>query len=123
MGGVIGGKLYATGGPSGDLLVYDPATNGWTSKRPLQRPRTSGAGVAFNAKLYILGGYERDPDGTKRPVRKTSVYDPATNIWTTKAAMPTARFDFAASRVVVDGQPRIEAVGGARPGNNLAYRP
>src|SRR5215213_9308778 len=25
MGGTIGGKLYATGGPSGALLVYDPA--------------------------------------------------------------------------------------------------
>jgi hypothetical protein len=37
--------------------------------------------------------------------------------------MPTARGDFTASRVVVDGTPRIEAVGGARPGNNVQYVP
>ena len=123
MGGVIGGKLYATGGPSGALVAYDPATNQWTSKASLPRPRWSGAGVALGGKLYILGGFESDPDGTRKLIRKTNVYDPTTNVWSSKAPMPTARFDFAASRVVVDGQPRIEVVGGARPGNNVAYIP
>lgn len=37
--------------------------------------------------------------------------------------MPIARISFAGSRVVLNGQPRIEVVGGSRPGNNLAYTP
>ena len=122
MGGVIGGKLYATGGPSGGLLVYDPATNGWTSKASLPGRRWNGAGVALAGKLYILGGFEQDGDDF-RLVRKTSVYDPATNTWSNKAVMPTHRRHFSASRVVVDGQARIDAVGGVRPGNNLQYTP
>jgi N-acetylneuraminic acid mutarotase len=123
MGGVIGGKLYATGGVNGSLVVYDPATNAWTSKAPLPGGRFRGAGVALGGKLYIIGGYQLNPDKTKRPVRKTSVYDPATNTWTNKALTPSLRFDLTASRVVVNGKPRIELVGGERPGNNVQYVP
>jgi N-acetylneuraminic acid mutarotase len=121
MGGVIGGKLYVTGGPGGALMAYDPATNSWTAKTSLPGRRWSGAGVAYHAQLYILGGFEYNSDLTKRTVRKTSVYDPATNTWITKARMPSARFDLTASLVFVSGKARIEAVGGQRPGNNVQY--
>jgi N-acetylneuraminic acid mutarotase len=128
MGGVIGGKLYVAGlsGVSGDgshLNVYDPATNQWTPRAPMPRARWGGAGVALGGKLYIIGGYQREPDGSRKRVRTTNVYDPATNTWTTRAPMPTERHDFSASRVVFNGQPRIEVVGGERPGNNLQYIP
>jgi N-acetylneuraminic acid mutarotase len=123
MGGVMGGKLYATGGPAGALVAYDPVTNQWSTKAPMPRPRTQGAAVALGGKLYIVGGYEGGAFETQRLVRKTSVYDPNTNLWTNLAPMPTARHDFAASRVVVNGKPRIEAVGGLRPGNNVQYIP
>jgi N-acetylneuraminic acid mutarotase len=128
MGGVIGGKLYVTGfsgvpGSGTRLNVYDPATNQWTARAPMPRQRWSGAGVALAGKLHILGGFQRDPDGTVKRVRTNSVYDPGTNTWTTKAPMPTERFDFAASRVAVNGKARIEAVGGERPGNNVQYIP
>lgn len=52
-----------------------------------------------------------------------SVYDPATDTWRERAPLPTVRRDLGASRVVVNGEPRIEAVGGARPGNNVQYGP
>jgi N-acetylneuraminic acid mutarotase len=123
MGGVIGGKLYATGGPSGTLVAYDPATNSWSTKASLPRKRWSGAGVAFEGKLYVLGGFEQHADGTRQPVRTTSIYNPGTNTWMTGTPMPSDRFDFAASRVVVNGEPRIQVVGGRRPGNNLQYMP
>jgi N-acetylneuraminic acid mutarotase len=122
MGGFIGGKLYATGGPSGALLAYDPATGDWETKASLPGMRWSAAGVALAGKLYILGGFEGER-GAPRQVRKTSVYDSATNNWTTRRQLPSARFDLTASRVVVDGQPRIQAVGGPRPGNNLQFIP
>lgn len=121
MAGVIGGKFYAAGGGwgSSELEVYDPATNRWTSKAPLPRGRWAGVGVALGGKLFVIGGINSDYSA----VRTTSVYNPATNSWTNVAPMPTARASFAGSRVVLNGQARIEIVGGVRPGNNLAYIP
>jgi N-acetylneuraminic acid mutarotase len=125
MGGFIGGKLYATGGPNGALLAYDPTTNTWATKASLPggQRRWLGAGVTLAAKLYVLGGFEGPSTGLGTPVRKTSVYDPATDTWTNQAPMPTDRVDFTASRVVVDGKARIEAVGGPRQGSNVQYTP
>jgi hypothetical protein len=67
--------------------------------------------VALRGKLYVL------KDGS------TSVYDPTTDSWTSKAPMPIRLATITASKVLVNGQPRIEVVGGTRPGNNLAYIP
>jgi hypothetical protein len=52
-----------------------------------------------------------------------SVYDPATDTWRGRAPMPTVRSGIGASRVVRDGQARIEVVGGTRPDNNIQYIP
>lgn len=123
VGGFIGGKLYATGGPNGALLAYDPVANQWATKKAMPDPRSSPAGVALGAKLYVVGGLVVDATGNRTAVRKTSVYNPATDSWTNGALMPTARSDFAAGRVVVNGKARVEAVGGARPGNNVQYVP
>ena len=128
MGGFIGGKFHVTGGLSGSddsrhLDVYDPATNSWSTRAPLPRRRWRAVGVAFKAKLYVIGGYQRNADGSTSIVRTTSVYDPATNSWTTKAPLPTARADIGGSVVWLNGQARLEVVGGTRPGNNLQYIP
>jgi N-acetylneuraminic acid mutarotase len=125
MGGVIGGKFYVTGGENSQpqLVVYDPATGQWTRKTPLARLRWLGAGVALAGKLYVIGGLADDAEGNTRVVRTVSVYDPASDAWTTRAPLPTERFGFAAGRVLLNGQPRIEVVGGPRPGNNLQYVP
>jgi hypothetical protein len=101
----------------------DPATNQWTSRAPLPRSRWGGAGVALGGKLYVIGGTTSGDDGTWRAVRTTSVYDPVTNTWTNKRPMPTAWSGIGGSPVTVDGQGRIEVVGGRRPGNNLQYVP
>jgi len=121
-GGVIGGKFYVTGG-SDALDVYDPATNTWSSRASLPRRRWLGAAAALGGKLYVAGGFQDDPDGTTKIVRSTIVYDPATDTWTSRAPYPTPFINRAGSRVVFEGQPRIEVVGGAKPGNNLAYIP
>jgi hypothetical protein len=75
------------------------------------------AGATLRAKLYLFGG------DLVNNVSWTLVYDPATAKWSSKAPMPTVRSDFAASKVFVNGKPRIEVVGGGRPGNNLQYVP
>jgi N-acetylneuraminic acid mutarotase len=123
MGGIIGGKFYVTGG-SNQLDVYDPVTNRWTTRAPMPLRRWLGAGATMAGKLYVIGGYQQNSDGSITPgVRTMSVYDAATNTWSTKAPLPAARWDVSASRVVLNGQTRIELVGGRRPGNNLAYVP
>ena len=122
MGGVLGKKLYVTGGGN-QLDMYDPATNQWTAQAPMPQQHSRGAAAALAGKLYVLGGYQEELDGTIKSILTASVYDPLTNTWTAQAPMPTAHSDFAASRVVFKGQPRIEVVGGSRPGNNLQYVP
>jgi N-acetylneuraminic acid mutarotase len=118
MAGVIGGKFYVVGGEdqSNLLEVYDPATNAWTRKArmPLGQfaagGRWEGAGVALGGKLYVIGGLQRDIDGKFTAVRTNNVYDPATNTWSVKRPLPTGRAGLVGSRVMVDGQARIELV-------------
>src|SRR5438034_245393 len=40
----------------------------------------------MNGRLYVVGGR-----GTSGPVASVDEYDPATNTWTSRAALPTAR--------------------------------
>ncbi|HYF39227.1 MAG TPA: kelch repeat-containing protein [Gemmatimonadales bacterium] len=124
-GGFIGGKFYVTGRENGkpSFLAYDPATDQWTRKTPLNRDRWLGSGVAVAGKLYVIGGMTTLDDGSNPVVRTVSVYDPATDSWTNKAPLPNPRSNLTASRVRVNGQQRIQLVGGPRPGNNLQYTP
>jgi N-acetylneuraminic acid mutarotase len=122
--GVIGGKFYVAGGTS--LEVYDPATNRWATRRP--PPRFLGfspTGTAANGKLYVFGGVGlRNPQtGGADTLRTTTIYDPATDSWTTGRPLPTPRSGAAATRIFVTGQVGIQVVGGNRPGNNLQYFP
>jgi N-acetylneuraminic acid mutarotase len=121
-GGVIGGKFYVTGG-SNLLEVYDPATNTWTTRAPLSRRRWLGASVALGGELYVIGGFIERGSGTIDAIRTTSVYNPGTNTWSNRAPFPEAFIGLSASRVILDGKPRIHVVGGSRPGNNRAYIP
>jgi N-acetylneuraminic acid mutarotase len=124
VGGTIGKKLYVltTVINSQGFFVYDPMTNRWSTRTPLPGC-WSAAGATLAAKLYVFGGLRCNPDGTTSAVRNTSVYDPVTDTWTAKAPMPSVRGGIAASRVILNGQSRIEVVGGIPPNNNQAYIP
>ena len=74
--------------------------------------------AAVNNKLYVVGGLEG-----AMPSGRVDMYDPVTNTWTRKAPIPRVEWGLSAGRVVVNGQARLEVVGGARPGNNLQYIP
>jgi len=118
IGGVIAGKFYVVG------AVYDPVTNKWTLRNALGLPRLGAASAVLGGKLYVMGGQrynaERDAYDT---LDKIIVYDPTTNLWTTRASMPSPRFDISGSTVKLNGQARIEVVGGNAPGNNIQYIP
>jgi N-acetylneuraminic acid mutarotase len=96
--GAIAGKLYVTGGRTpgheGDdaqnvatTEVYDPAADGWTALAPLPNPRSGGASVVLDGKLYVLGGGLPDT-ATHATIQR---FDPATGQWEQLGDMPTAR--------------------------------
>jgi N-acetylneuraminic acid mutarotase len=123
-GGVIGGKFYVMSGwgqADADFRVYDPATNKWTPKTPLGLGRPGAATAVLGAKLYVIGGL-RSNNGLET-VDITIVYDPVTDRWTRRAFLPSARAWTAATKVFLNGQPRIELVGGDVAEDNLQYIP
>jgi N-acetylneuraminic acid mutarotase len=98
----LNGKIYVMGGvdygrglhPNGAEWLgsrhaqeYDIATNKWRVLKDL--PRTTGAAgvVAFDGKIYVMGGV--DINGIVHT--ENQIYDPATDTWTKGKAMPTAR--------------------------------
>lgn len=118
-GAVLYGKLYLIAKP---VLVYDPATNQWTTKGPLPGDLT-GAPVALGGKLYLFGADTQPFTGHPG----IFIYHPLTDSWTQLPLLTTLGSgnpaELAATRVFLNGQPRVEVVGGSRPGNNLQYIP
>lgn len=94
--GAIGSHIYVVGGANSGLgryatvERYTPATNTWTTRAPMPNPRDGlGVGV-INGILYAVGGKVYGSVGASVTGR-LEAYNPATNTWTTKAPMPTAR--------------------------------
>ncbi len=115
---VVDGKIFAIGGASGyasrplrTVEEYDPATDTWTTKSEMPTARQGLSISVVNGKIYAIGGI--DASGGSYPSAKTfstvEEYDPATDTWTTKSEIPTARGFHSAN--VVDG--RIYVFGGA----------
>ena len=93
--GVIASKLYvATGSFTSALQVYDPASNSWTTRAPIPTHRGAPTGGVIDGKLYVVGGCRFD-DCRIGVTTILEMYDPATDTWTTKTPMPTARFAMA----------------------------
>jgi len=116
---VVNGKIYVIGGTSityqpalSKVEEYDLATDTWTEKAPMLTPRFGLSTSVVDGKIYAIGGFIRattTTDGSEPPSSAVEEYDPATDTWTEKAPMPTARS--ALSTSVVDG--KIYALGGS----------
>jgi N-acetylneuraminic acid mutarotase len=135
-GGVINNKLYVTGAMSGftqtKVLEYDPVTNHWTQKQPWTNPSCgeyaaacyiSGPSTIMLSRLYVFGHYTADRTGGAG----IFIYDPITDTWSTKPLLTTFNYwdetRLRAAKVFVNGSPRVEVIGGYRPGNNQQYIP
>jgi N-acetylneuraminic acid mutarotase len=110
--GALGKTLYAIGGSTMGLdglsvvEAYDTATDTWTRKADLPTGRNALCAVAVGGRLYAIGGmaFERPKDGWEsvdptsggREFATVEAYDPATDTWTARASMPTARAGVAA---------------------------
>jgi N-acetylneuraminic acid mutarotase len=117
----VGGKIYVVGGfeePSlGNVLhfaitpaveEYDPATDRWIQKAAMPVGlHHVGIGVV-GGRLYILGGYKQSGLSVWGPVATVYAYDPATDTWSERAPMPTARGALSVS--VHEG--KLYAIGG-----------
>jgi Kelch motif protein len=97
--GVISGKFYVAGGlGSTDLDVYDPATDTWTTRAPI--PKAGRAiGTVLGGKLYVVVGLD------------AYVYNPGTNRWSAIADPTWGHYGVV--RVVINGKPKLLAVGGS----------
>ncbi len=117
----LDGKIYVVGGfekPSfGNMMnfaitpsveMYDTATDRWTSKAPVPVGlHHVGIGVV-DRRLYVIGGYTKSGLSVWNPVATVYAYDPATDRWTERASMPTAR----GALSVTEHEGKLYAIGG-----------
>lgn len=112
----LNGNIFVLGGyPStrvsvNTVQVYNPLADSWRITTPLPVALNHTTASSVHGKLYLIGG-QRDAGGTGPFVDTTYEFDPATERWTTKAPMPTARGGAAAA--VLNG--KIYVAGGRPP--------
>ncbi|MEM3341920.1 MAG: kelch repeat-containing protein [Thermoplasmata archaeon] len=119
---VVDNKIYAIGGTNGSthyavVECYDPATDSWSTKSPMPTARRGLAVAVVDNKIYAIGGYNPMFLSNEGYLSLVECYDPATDSWSTKSPMPTARSNFAVA--VVDN--KIYAIGGYRCSYNNEY--
>lgn len=93
-----GGKIYVFGGLTGTQTessltlnttqVYDPATDTWADGAPMPTARYLATAVDVGGKIYVMGGRTIDSSGVGGPLDKNEAYDPATNTWAARRALP-----------------------------------
>lgn len=90
---VVNGKAYVIGGFSGNALAtteaYDPVTDTWTTRADMPTARRSPVVATVNNKVYVIGGMNYVDVNQVTYSYATEEYDPSTNVWTSKAPMPT----------------------------------
>jgi len=125
----INGRIYMFGGfqlpekgpaawaPVNTSWEYDPVADSWRALAPAPMARGAHNAVVIDNRIHLIGGAALHADTKEtalhparphRAVGTHEVYDPATNGWSTRAEMPTARNHAAAG--VVNG--RIYVIGG-----------
>ena len=125
----LNGKIYLFGGfaavpgkpgylPTADAWEYAPANDSWRALAPMPTARGAAAAVAVNGLLYVVGGAGMHPgvapapfgfSGAHQSLDTVEEYNPGSNTWRVRAALPTARNHFSAL-AAVDG--KIYAIGG-----------
>lgn len=82
---VVNGMIYLIGGYDqvsidfrNTVTMYDPVTDTWTPRAPLQTARADHKSSVANGKIYVFGG--GGSDGFLNTVEE---YDPVANTWTT----------------------------------------
>jgi N-acetylneuraminic acid mutarotase len=95
----IGGKIYVAGGRyngccvdaamTDALHMFDPATNMWTARKPMLRPRGGVAGVAAFGCFHVYGGEGGNIGEPNNVFPDHDVYNPVTDTWTRATRLAT----------------------------------
>jgi hypothetical protein len=96
---LLEGKIYVIGGQDSTypyqslttMEVYDPVQDTWETKAPMNADRWGLAAAVVNGKIYAIGGRTGSASQGHAASNAVEEYDPQTNVWTSKTAMPTAR--------------------------------
>ena len=94
---VVNGKIYVMGGSYN--YEYDPETDNWVAKTPVPTARQYFGIAVYQNKIYTIGGGLWDSDIGWITSNIIEVYDPVTDSWENKTAMPTSRMSLSASEV------------------------
>src|SRR6267378_2778745 len=116
LGASANGKLYVFCGlapgwkPIGMVYEYDPGTDRWTKKNPMPLLSHHVSFTEYKGKIYAFGGFVLPQSGPAAwvPIDNAWEYDPATNSWRSRAALPTPRNHATAG--VVNG--KVYVIGG-----------
>ncbi|MDG4825384.1 kelch repeat-containing protein [Asanoa sp. WMMD1127] len=89
----VGSRVHVAGGigPDGlarEMLVYDAASDTWTTAPGPPTPREHLGGAGIDGIVYTVGGRVRGLDGN---LDAFEAFDPRTGEWSTLPALPTAR--------------------------------
>ncbi len=103
---VVGGAV-AAGGATTEMEAFNPLTGSWTVKASAPTPRSIAGGAVINGKFYVVGGCFWS-DCRIGLTNILEMYDPDTDVWTTKEPMPTALNSMATG--VIDN--KLYVVGG-----------
>src|SRR2546426_11013375 len=121
--GVVNDVVYVIGGfvgpglpPLTTVEAYNATTNTWATKTPMPTRRGNTAAGVVNGIIYVVGGQDFQNNCCIVDLATLEAYDPAADTWTTKASMPTPRYDSAVA--VVNGI--LYVVGGIAGATSVA---
>ncbi|MDL9998877.1 kelch repeat-containing protein [Variovorax sp. J22P240] len=91
------GRVYAFGGfveqnrrSDTNAYAYEIAADRWVAIAPLPRPRGAAAAVVMDGAIHLIGGAS-EPASERASVGWHEVYDPKTDRWSARKALPGAR--------------------------------
>lgn len=123
---LVGGELHMVGGWSHDRAnnvsidrhdAYDVAAGSYRARAAAPTARNHALSGVIDGKLYVTGGRAPGHEGEDaQNVTATEVYDPATDQWSARAALPTPRSGGASA--VLDG--KLYVLGGGLPGDEIS---
>jgi N-acetylneuraminic acid mutarotase len=108
-GGTTGNSTADSSGFTGVTEVYTPGTDTWTTKATMPTPRADLSASVIDGKIFLIGGkkyVENDPYYVECYINEA--YDPGSDSWTNKTAIPIATFGYASA--VIDN--KIYILGG-----------
>jgi hypothetical protein len=98
----VGSKAYLAGGRSNVQQVFDLVHHTWSTVAPLPEALDHIGAVALNGLVYYIGGLNGYPNGAS--YGNVYVYNPATNLVSSRAPLPAGRDRGAAGVAVYQGQ-------------------